>query len=267
MEQAFPPWIDTHCHLDDPAFDDIRDETLAGARTAGVGHILNIGYRPERWTTTLALAARSPMVSVSLGIHPGHADEFSAESLDELARLVEVEKPVAIGEIGMDFFWDGPSAESQRDALLKQLELAKRAGLPAIIHQRAAESEILQVFAAAPRLPRLVLHSFDGSAAYVDFALSVNAMVGVGGLATKQGSASLRTLLQTIPVNQIVLETDAPYLIPSGARGRKNIPANIPVIGRRLAPLWGLDEESFARITTTNARRTFGFPGDVKKAG
>ncbi|MGI9254964.1 MAG: TatD family hydrolase, partial [Thermomicrobiales bacterium] len=130
--------------------------------------------------------------------------------------------------------------------------------VPDIIHQRAAESEILDVFESEQSLPALVLHSFDGSQRYAQFAISTGAIVGVGGLATKQASASLRTLLEMVPVNQIVLETDSPYLIPTGARGRRNVPANIPVIGRRLCSLWGLDEAEFARITTANARRVFG---------
>lgn len=251
-------WIDTHCHLDDRAFDGIREHVLVDARAAGVRRVINIGYAPERWESTIALADRNPMVSYSLGIHPGHADEFSAMALDRLAELCRTRKPVAIGEIGMDFHWSGPSAAQQETALREQLRLAHAFGLPAVIHQRSAEAETLAVFESEPNLPRLILHSFDGSARYARFAIAVNAMVGVGGLATKQASASLRTLLETVPVDQIVLETDAPYLIPSGARGRANVPANIPVIGRRLCSLWALDEPGFARMTTANAARAFG---------
>jgi TatD DNase family protein len=254
-------WIDTHCHLDDAAFDGIRDETVADAGSAGVSRIINIGYCPERWKTSLALASAHPAIVYSLGIHPGHADEFSPANFDCLADLCREHRPVAIGEIGMDFYWDGPSAQLQETALREQLRLAHSLGLPAIIHQRAAEAEILAIFESEPNLPQLVLHSFDGSPRYARFAIAVNAMVGVGGLATKQASASLRTLLETVPVNQIVLETDSPYLIPSGARGRRNVPANIPVIGRRLSALWRLDEDAFAEITTANVKRVFALSG------
>jgi len=261
-------WIDTHCHLDDAAFDGIREQTLAEAAEAGVGRVVNIGYCPERWDSTLALAEANPMVSYALGIHPGHADEFSDNAIDRLAELCRTSRPAAIGEIGMDFYWDGPPAKQQDTALREQLRLAHALGLPAVIHQRSAESEILAIFASEPALPRLILHSFDGTEQYVRFAFAVNAIVGVGGLATKQASASLRTLLETVPVNQIVLETDSPYLIPAGARGRRNVPANVPVIGRRLCGLWGLDESEFARITTRNASHAFGFgegPGGAAK--
>jgi TatD DNase family protein len=253
-------WIDTHCHLDDPAFDDAREHVLEQAADAGVSRVINIGYRPERWTTTLDLARRWPMVSFSLGIHPGHADEFTTASLHALEDLARTVAPVAIGEIGLDQYWDGPPLGLQQDALRHQLRLARELDLPAIIHQRAAEQEILDLFRRESSLPQLVLHSFDGTEAYTRFAIASGAIVGIGGLATKQASASLRTLLETIPVNQIVLETDSPYLIPSGARGRRNVPANVPVIGRRLCGLWGLDEAAFAAVTSANARRIFRLP-------
>ncbi|MGI9252883.1 MAG: TatD family hydrolase, partial [Thermomicrobiales bacterium] len=155
---AGPVWVDTHCHLDDPAFDDSREQLLADAAGAGVERVINVGYRPERWETTLALAASSPMVAYSLGIHPGHADEFSPETCDALSRLCHENHPSAIGEIGMDFYWDGPSAALQQDALRAQLRLARDLGIPAIIHQRAAEAEILAVFESEQTLPALVLH-------------------------------------------------------------------------------------------------------------
>ncbi|MFM9106230.1 MAG: TatD family hydrolase [Chloroflexota bacterium] len=252
-------WIDTHCHLDDDAFDGIRDETLAAAAAAGVRRVVNIGYCEERWDSTLALGAAHRRVSFALGIHPGHAGEFCGPALDRLADLCQAASPCAIGEIGMDFYWNGPPAPQQETALREQLRLARALGLPAVIHQRAAEAEILAVFASEPALPPLILHSFDGSEPYVRFAIAANAMFGVGGLATKQASASLRTLLEMVPVHQILLETDAPYLIPAGARGRRNMPANVPLIGRRMCALWGLDEREFARVTTANARRAFGF--------
>ncbi|MCC6312415.1 MAG: TatD family hydrolase [Thermomicrobiales bacterium] len=251
-------WIDTHAHLDDPVFDADRAATLATARAAGVARFINIGYRPARWATTLALAETAPDVAFALGLHPGHADEWTPALLDDLADLAATRDPVAIGEIGLDFFRDGPPADLQAAALLGQLRLARQIGKPAIIHQRAAEPALIAALESEPELPLLVLHSFDGSARYAAFARERGALVGVGGLATRRASARLREVLATIPPDRIVLETDSPYLIPAGVRGRRNTPAAIPHIANHLAGLWGLTPDELATITTSNACRAFG---------
>lgn len=252
-------WIDTHAHLDDDAFADDVAAVIARAAAAGVAGIVNIGYRPLRWASTLALAERFPTVRYALGLHPGHADEFGESTLTELADRIAGSSPVAVGEIGLDFFHrDNPPPDVQRTAFREQLRLARALGLPAIIHQRAAEADLLDLVAAESSLPRLVFHSFDGGPRYAAFARDVDCFVGVGGLATRSSSASLRAVLATIPPDRILLETDAPYLVPAGARGRRNEPANVPTIGRRLSHVWDLDPEAFAALTAANAVRAFG---------
>ncbi len=257
--QRNPTWIDSHAHLDDEAFAGDVGDVVARAASAGIAAIVNIGYRPERWTTTLALAERFPAVRYTLGIHPGHADEFGAGSLAALADLLERAAPIAIGEIGLDYFHArNPPAEVQYTAFREQLGLARAAGLPVVIHQRAAESELLDLLESEPALPTLILHSFDGGPRYAAFARDAGCFVGVGGLATRSSSASLRAVLATIPPNRLLVETDAPYLVPAGARGRRNEPANVPVIGRRLCGIWGLEPAEFATLTTANAIQAFG---------
>lgn len=260
IQSVAPTWIDTHTHLDDDAFAGDRDEVVERAKAAGVATIVNIGYRPERWQSTLDLARRYPFVRFALGLHPGHADEFNDTVLETLTTTVTQARPVAIGEIGLDFFHrQNPPAEIQREALRQQLRLARDCGLPAIIHQRAAEADLLAVLEREPELPRLVLHSFDGSPRYAAFARERESLVGVGGLATRAASESLRSVLATIPASQILLETDAPYLVPTGARGRRNEPANVAVVGNRLSDLWALTPTAFARLTTANAEHAFCF--------
>lgn len=259
MAQPTTTWIDTHAHLDDDAFADDRPAVLGRAADAGVAAVVNIGYRPARWMSTLALADRHPEVRYALGIHPGHADEFGESTLAALADLLTRAAPLAVGEIGLDFFHrDNPPADTQRRAFIEQLRLARSATLPVVIHQRAAEGELLDVVEAEPDLPRLVLHSFDGGPRYAAFARDAGCFVGVGGLATRAASASLRDVLATIPPDCILLETDAPYLVPAGARGRRNEPANLPTIGTRLCGIWNLDPAEFAALTTANAVRAFG---------
>ena len=253
-----PVWIDTHVHLDDPAFDADRGTVLAAACAAGVKRMVNVGYRPIAWKTTLALAERHPDIAFTLGLHPGHADEFSAATLDALSGLVESTPVVAIGEIGLDFSRGGPPRALQEDAVRQQLRLALAAGLPAVIHQRQAEVEILTVFASEPALPPLILHSFDGSVRYADFAIEHGCLVGVGGLATRRGSSALREVLARIPAGQVVLETDAPFLVPAGVRGRRNTPASVALIGQRMANLWTVDVPEFSAMTTKTAADAFG---------
>jgi len=254
-----PVYIDTHAHLDDRAFDGTRAELVARAAEAGVRRIVNIGYAPGRWQASIDLAAEFPEIAFTIGVHPGNAAECTDAALERLGDLGRSSGAVGIGEIGLDFHWqDNPPADVQESAFRGQLRLAVALGLPVVIHQRAAEADLLRVLGSEPALPPLVLHSFDGSERYASFARETGAMVGVGGLATKQASASLRTLLETIPVEQILLETDSPYLIPAGARGRANVPANIPVIASRVAHLWGMTAAELAAATTANACRAFG---------
>lgn len=252
-------WIDTHAHLDDEAFAPDLPDVMDRASGAAVAAVVNIGYRPKRWTTTLALAARFPAIRYALGIHPGHADEFDRTTLAALENLIERTTPRAIGEIGLDYLHArNPPADIQRTALREQLGLARVAGLPVVIHQRAAESELLDLMEAEPALPTLVLHSFDGGPRYAAFARDAGCFVGVGGLATRSSSASLRAVLATIPPDRILLETDSPYLVPAGTRGRRNEPANVPVIGGRLSGIWDMERDAFAALTTANAVRAFG---------
>lgn len=263
MSSAPYSWIDTHTHLDDPIFDVDREVMIAEARDAGMRSFVNIGYCPERWGTTILLMRCFPGNACAIGLHPGHADEWNDGTEEALRAAIREAGAVAVGEIGMDFFRQGPSAEQQREVLLRQFDIAAELGMPAVIHQRAAERELMEIAMGSDRLPQLLLHSFDGSERYADFARETGAMVGVGGLAARSSSVELREVLSGIPIDRIVLETDSPYLVPPGARGRRNTPATIPLIARRVAALWDLTEEEFAAITTTNARRLFGAMPDA----
>ena len=260
---AVEVYVDTHTHLDDPAFDRDRDEVLAAAQAAGVARIVNIGYRPARWRTTIALAERHPFVAMALGVHPHHADEFTADTADHLAATVVRCGAVAIGEIGLDYFRDGPDATIQRRAFAAQLELAQWLDRPIVVHQRAAEADLIEVLTNFSDLPPLVLHSFDGSRRLARLAAERGYVVGVGGLATRAASAELRDVLASVPVEAIVLETDSPYLTPAGAQDRRNTPANVPLIAARLASVWGLTPAELACRTSETAKRVFNLAGSL----
>lgn len=256
-ERDAPCFVDTHAHLDDAAFDADRETVVRSAIAAGVGTILNVGYRPEGWEPSIALARRHRQIRVMLGVHPQHADRYDDGVEAALREALRRGGAVAIGETGLDYFRGGPEAKIQRRAFTAQLELGRALDLPVVIHQRAAEEDLVDVLSATESPPRLVLHSFDGSERLARFALARGAVLGVGGLATRGASAALRAVLAEVPVSSVILETDAPYLVPTGARGRRNEPANIRPIADRLAPLWGLSTEELGAITSRTAAILF----------
>ena len=249
--------VDTHAHLDDPAFDADRDEVIAGARAAGIERVVNVGYRPARWESTVALARRHPNVAVMFGLHPQHAAGFTDETLERLADALVQDGAVAVGEIGFDFFRDGPDAASQRRAFHAQVRLARQIGLPIVIHQRSAETELIEALADHPDLPAVILHSFEGSLRLARFGLDRGYLFGVGGLATRAGSTELRDVLAKVPLESIVLETDSPYLSPASSKLRRNEPRQLVAIADRLAPLWSATLSELAEVTTRTAEAVF----------
>ena len=249
-------YIDTHAHLDEEQFPDV-DAVIAAAHAAGVRRIINIGYGPRRWQTTIDLAHRYPEVAFCLGLHPSDADLFNDELAERLAALVDTEQPVGIGEAGIDLFRDGPELRRQQEAFAFQIDLALERGLPLVIHQRAAEDEVYaQLAAADPRL-RVVLHSFDASSRMLDLAIDRGWHIGVGGLMTRQSAAAVREVLARAPLDRLLLETDSPYLVPAGIKARRNVPANIPAIAARLAELLEVPVAEIATRTTENALSAF----------
>ena len=246
--------VDTHVHLDDPQFEADRAEVLATAREAGVAEMIHIGYRPDKWATSLDLISTEERLSCALGIHPGNAHEAVDGDLERLAQIATSPGVVAIGEIGLDRYWTTETADIQMTWFRRQLELAATMGLPVVIHQRSAAAEVHGVLSVLDPDLLVVLHSFDGDPALARLAMERGYLIGVGGLMTRASSTELRDVLTTFPLDQIVLETDAPYLVPTGVKGRRNSPAVLTVIAARLAELRGSTVEEVARVTTDTAR-------------
>jgi TatD DNase family protein len=249
--------IDTHTHLDDDAFSGDIDSVIALSRSSGVNRWINVGYSPDRWNTTLALVKRIDGMSHMLGMHPGNADEWNEETAGRLAELARETGPVAIGEIGLDLHWRKDNLSIQEDALKRQLELAVRFTLPAVIHMRGADQALLEVLSRTEQLPHLHFHSFDGNEDFRKWIVDRQCTIGVGGLMTRKGSDSLRSWIASVPMDRVALETDSPYLKPQGVRGTRNHPALLPRVSEALATLWGVSPEEVGRVTTDNARRIF----------
>lgn len=249
--------VDTHCHLDGEVFENDLDSVLSESRRHGVTQWINVGFAPARWRPTIALAAHVEGMFHMLGLHPGHADEWSSDVCGALESLLTTTRPVAIGEIGLDFFRGETNEPAQRTAFEDQLDLAIALDLPAVIHMRAAENQVLDLIRHRRSLPPLVFHSFEGTVRLRDFVVEHGSTIGVGGLATRTSAADLRQVIRTIPLDQIVLETDSPYLIPKGQRGRRNTPGNLTSIARLLADVFGEPLAEVAEATSRNADRIF----------
>lgn len=250
--------IDTHCHLDGEEFSSDLDLVLQGATQSGVRRWINVGYSPGHWQSSLDLTRTYPGLSCMLGVHPGHANEWNSETDSELRRLVSTGIPVAIGEIGLDFYRGETNVVEQVEAFTAQLSLAHEIGLPVSIHMRGAEEMVIDILNSQTNLPVLLFHSFEGTDRLVDWILEHDAFIGVGGLATRRKAEVLRANIARVGLDRIVLETDSPYLVPNGFKHRRNTPESIPFILRTVSELFGADQTVVADRTTKTACRIFG---------
>jgi TatD DNase family protein len=250
--------IDTHAHLDDPAFADDLEAVLAASLDAGVRAWVNVGYAPERWETTIALAETVPGMAHMLGMHPQNAAGWNEENAARLEALLVETNARAIGEIGLDYAPHAGAHGPQRTAFADQLRLAERLRLPVVIHMRDAEADLMDQLRTLDPAHPVLLHCFDGSHALLKFALHRGYLLGVGGLATRTKSERLRSLLRDAPLGALVLETDSPYLVPAKLKERRNQPANVALIARFVSELRGQPVGEIARVTTANAERFFG---------
>lgn len=254
---GMPGYVDTHCHLDDVSFDDDLADVLDRSRQVGVRRWINVGFNPDLWSSSIALAGRFPGMSCMLGVHPGDAGVWNDDVRQRLVSHLEHARPVAVGEIGLDFYRGETNLDQQVDVFNAQLDLALDHGLPAAIHMRSAETEVLGVLRSRSQTPRLLFHSFDGSGELTDWIIEHDAAVGVGGLATRTKSRHIHHQLRRLSLDRLVLETDSPYLVSNGFKHRRNTPESIPCIAAFLACLFETSADQVAAQTTRNAERVF----------
>jgi TatD DNase family protein len=255
--------IDTHCHINFPDFNADRDAVIKRAKEAGVVGFITVATEPENWRRSLDLAEGQPTVRVALGVHPNHAECYSAAALAELKELATSNaRVVAIGETGLDFFRDGAPREKQFESFRAHLELAAELNKPFILHCRAAETEMLEVLSAEQkrigRPLRGVWHCFTATTEFAARASELNLYFGLGGIVTYPKSGSIREAVATMPLNKIVLETDCPFLPPQGWRGQRNEPAYLTKVVETLAEVRHTTPVEIKRVTTENARALFG---------
>jgi TatD DNase family protein len=249
--------IDTHCHIDLDAFDDDRDAVFDRASEAGVSDLLVIGFEPERWRAAIELAACRDNVRVSAGIHPNSAGKFDSTVLNDIAELTSRPEVVAIGEIGIDLYWKSVPIEVQEHAFREQITLARELDLPFIVHQRDAEAEVLKILRDFPPPLNGVLHCFTGDWDYARSILDLGMHVGLGGAVTFKSRTDLQNAVRNIPLDRVVLETDAPFMAPIPHRGKRNEPAYARIVAERVAELKEIEIAEVARRTTQAAISLF----------
>jgi TatD DNase family protein len=251
--------VDSHCHLDFPDFAEDLDGIVARAASAGVGRLVTISTRVRRLGELLAIAERYENVYCSVGTHPHHADEEDGISADELVALTNHPKVVALGEAGLDNFYDNGSPEAQERGFRAHIAAARATGLPLVIHTREADErcgEILEEEIAKGPF-RAVLHCYTGGRELAMKAIDLGLHISFTGILTFKKSHDLRDLAAELPADRIMVETDAPYLAPGKFRGKRNEPAYVVETAKVLAETRGVSLEELAQQTTETFFKLF----------
>jgi TatD DNase family protein len=251
--------IDSHCHLDFPELNSDLDAVLGRAHAAGVGVVVTISTRVRRFNALRALAEAHDNVFCSVGTHPHNAAEEPDITVEELMKLARHPKVVAIGEAGLDYHYDHSPRDVQKKSFLTHIAAAREMGLPLVIHARDADADmacILEEESAQGAFP-FVLHCFTGGPDLVRRGLALGGYVSFSGVITFKNAEALRDIALAVPLDRLLVETDAPYLAPEPFRGKTNEPAFVAHTAARLAALRGLRESEMARLTTENFFRLF----------
>lgn len=244
--------IDTHCHLDDARFDPDREAVLARCQQSGVRRIVVPGVDAAGWENLVQLCNTHTGLYPALGLHPMFLSRHRDEHVSQLPERIEQARPVAIGEIGLDFYIDNPDQARQEQLLRDQLAVARDAGLPVLLHCRKAHDRILKALREVP-VPGGIAHAFNGSLQQAEQYIELGFKLGFGGMLTFERSSKLRKLARELPIQAIVLETDAPDMTVASHRGERNSPEYLPECLAALAEVRQADPDELARQTTANA--------------
>ena len=252
-------FIDTHAHLYDQRYDDDRAEMIARAAEAGVTQIISMGDTMAASAQVVADAEQYPALYAAVGIHPESACVLTDAERAQLLTWAKHPKVVAIGEIGLDYYWEkDPKARAlQRELFVTQLNLARAAGLPVCIHDREAHGDTLAILQAVGRDLKGVLHCYSGSLETARELWKLGYYIGIDGPLTFKNAGKLPAIVREAPQDKLLIETDSPYLAPVPKRGKRNEPAYLVHIAAKIAELRGESVEEVARYTTENARRLY----------
>ena len=250
--------FDTHAHYDDEAFDGDRRELLAAMPDRNVGLIVNPGCTVEASRTAVSLAAEFPHVYAAVGIHPENCGGFAPQHMDAIRDLAKMPKVVAIGEIGLDYYWpENPPRELQQQVLRSHMALAQELGLPVIIHDREAHADSLSIVKEFPAVTG-VFHCFSGSVEMARELLKLGWMLSFNGAVTFKNARKAPEVIGEVPMDRLMIETDAPYLTPVPFRGKRNDSSYVHLVAEKIAQIRGISPEEVEQATWENGKRFFG---------
>ncbi len=252
-------FVDSHCHLDYHQRDGDLEEVVARAKRAGVNELVTICTKVSEFETVRDIAAQFDKVWCTLGIHPHEADNEALPTPEELVTLAAHPKVVGIGETGLDYFYEHSARDAQKESLRVHIEASRCTGLPLIVHSRDADDDMIQILGEAHAVDPFpgVIHCFTSGPELAEKAVEIGFYVSFSGIVTFKNAEDLRTIAKSLPLDRILIETDAPYLAPVPNRGKRNEPAYVVHVAERLAAILNMDTETIAAATTDNFHRLF----------
>lgn len=252
------PIFDTHAHYDDEAFDEDRDALLAELPENGIARVVNVGASLASCGRTIELMNRYDYIYGAIGVHPSETAELNDDAFEWLRQQCRLEKCVAVGEIGLDYYWDEPDRELQKEWFRRQLNLARELAKPVIIHSRDAAKDTVDLMTEehAEEIGG-VIHCYSYTKETAEVFLKMGFYFGIGGVLTFKNAKKLKEAVAYIPLDRIVLETDCPYLAPEPNRGKRNSSLNIPYVVKALAEIKGVEEEAVRKAAWENAHKLY----------
>lgn len=254
--------FDSHAHYDDKAFDEDREALLASLPEKGVSPVVNVGASLQGVRDTVALTEKYPYIYGAVGVHPDHLEDLTEEDMDWLKELSAREKIVAVGEIGLDYYWDISPRDIQKKWFVRQLQLAKETNLPVIIHSREAAKDTFDIMKAEHAgTTGGVIHCYSGSREMAKDYLDMGYYIGIGGVVTFKNARVMKEVAEYVPLDRILVETDCPYLAPVPYRGKRNCSLYLTYVIEKIAELKGLDSETVEQTVWENAMRMYRIDG------
>jgi len=249
-------YFESHAHYDDEKFDIDRFELLDKLNNVGIDYIINVGSDMDSSLKSIELSEKYPYIYAAVGIHPHDAENMKDDDIYTLEKYCENKKVVAVGEIGLDYYYDFSPRDKQRQCFEKQLQLAKKVDKPVIIHSRQASQECFNIIKSSG-VTKGVIHAFSGSPQMAQNYINMGFLIGVGGIITFKNSKKLKDVVENIPIDKILIETDSPYLSPVPNRGSRNNSQNLVYIVKEIAHIKQISEDFVSKKTKENAMSLF----------
>lgn len=249
-------YFETHAHYDDKKFDDDREELLLGLKNHNVGYVVNVGADMKSSYDSIKMAEKYDFVYASVGVHPHEAINVKEEDYKTLEKWLQHEKVVALGEIGLDFYYDFSPRDVQREVFAKQLKICENVTKPVIIHSREASQEVFDMIKAS-KVRKGVVHAYSGSLEMALEYIKMGFYIGIGGVLTFKNANKLLNVVENIPLEAILIETDSPYLSPVPVRGTRNNSQNLKYIVKKISEIKQIEEEKVEKITLETAKKFF----------